>query len=1598
MKLPSPKPAVIIKTLFWLVIQLLVFQSYGQRLTSFSEDETLYPSELLKVVEGHFEKSEEESFEQFEEFWASDTLSSEIKSDVVYISNLLLKKTVVSTRHLIMLAKNLMLYSEQEKFQTEIDTWLAGLKEYAEDETIRVTFINKFLENSYALFTERTFFINPAFRWKLSNDNYRFALDETLLIKFDNTDFVCATRNDSITILSTRGTFYPLNDTLVGNGGKVTWIRSQFPTDEIYATLSDYSINLTRNEYHADSVLFTNMDYFRQPSLGKLQDKITRVSDPEKVQYPQFYTYDQRHSIRNLFENVHFDGGYHMLGSQFIGSGTRENPAIIEIFRDDEDFLRVESQTYIFKRQTVMSDYARVRFKLAEDSLFHTGLNFTYNDRIRLLSVAPTDFLTTQSPIQSSYHNFSINFGQIRWNLDSDELVFGAPVGSSRGRAHFESNNFFNEEEFDRLMGRDEVHPLFAVANFTRRLQSKVFNVDDFSKFIRKPDDQTRIAVMRLAMEGYVFYEFETGEVQALPKLYDAIRARGQFIDYDVLRFSSTAEGEPNATLNLNSLEMFIRGVENVSVSDSQNVFLYPANQELTLKGDRNFAFDGRVRAGLFTFYGNEFNFDYENFSLELASIDSLQLDYQTDDYDSYGERILKNVTSTLENITGEILIDEPDNKSGLIMNEDYPIFNSTKSSFVYYDDETIHNGVYNREKFFFEVFPFTFKNINNFEYSDMNFIGTLYSADIFAPIEDTLVLRPDNSLGFRRETADEGYALYQGRGRFYNRVDLSNEGLRGLGEVTYITSRTASDNIYFFPDSMRTQSSDFNIARQDAGIQYPKVMGGEHLIKWFPYDEQLLAFKGDKPFKMFQDQARLKGNLTLEPLGLIGDGLLDMNKARLRSDEYAFNAIDFNTDEASVEFDVVNTDDIAFISNMVKAWVNFDNQEGVFQSVEDRIYAELPPMMYQSQLEGFHWAMDENELTISTPSHLENFGVEDFYVSGMVDKDSIPQGSLFFSEHTEEDSLYFFSKTSRYSLAQPNIKADSVKYLVVADAIINPHKQKIEVDAKERVIPFKKSDITANYTQKYHHIYNAEVSIPSRKKYYAKGTIDYVDEEETVQPVDLNEIGVNKDGNTFAKTSITQPDSFKLSPYFGFIGNVDILATEEYWTYQGGAQPIHNCEYIKSSNIKFQAQLKPDDIFIPISHRPRNMNEVELISGSVVTVDSIHLYPSFLTDMKEHSDRTLITAEGYMHYNKKRSRFQIGSRSKINDPDTTGNLISLNNDFCMLFSEGVVDIPVNLGQIKNQTTGLLTHTLEDSALNMNVVMSLDFHFSKTSLEAMASEILLEEGLASVDLDRKLYHDHINTLVDPDQASTAINQIKLFGAMTEVPKELESTISFSYLKMKWDHKNSSFVSEGRLGIGNLGNTQVNKRVNGFIEIYKRNTGDRMTIYIELAPDKYYVFYYVRGSMQVSSHNPLFTEPINDMRKRERRVRVKAGEIPFNFAVGTRRELERSRERYHELIGKDELEEEEQEGEVSDEVDEAEDNETNVDDGNVEEDDSRDDKEDSRDDKEDGKEVESVEEDDNSEDIDNSVEEDVDSSKESDANVEDKEDRSNEDEP
>ncbi len=69
-----------------------------------------------------------------------------------------------------------------------------------------------------------------------------------------------------------------------------------------------------------------------------------------------------------------------------------------------------------------------------------------------------------------------------------------------------------------------------------------------------------------------------------------------------------------------------------------------------------------------------------------------------------------------------------------------------------------------------------------------------------------------------------------------------------------------------------------------------------------------------------------------------------------------------------------------------------------------------------------------------------------------------------------------------------------------------------------------------------------------------------------------------------------------------------------------------------------------------------------------------------------------------------------------------------------MVFSDGLVKLPVNLGQVKLNAAGSTTHKLEGNDLTLDLVLQLNFHFNQKSLEAIALELNQSFALEKVDL------------------------------------------------------------------------------------------------------------------------------------------------------------------------------------------------------------------------------------------------------------------------
>ena len=291
------------------------------------------------------------------------------------------------------------------------------------------------------------------------------------------------------------------------------------------------------------------------------------------------------------------------------------------------------------------------------------------------------------------------------------------------------------------------------------------------------------------------------------------------------------------------------------------------------------------------------------------------------------------------------------------------------------------------------------------------------------------------------------------------------------------------------------------------------------------------------------------------------------------------------------------------------------------------------------------------------------------------------------------------------------------------------------------------------------------------------------------------------------------------------------------------------------------------------------------------VTNDSLGVYTSFLTTKRRFSDMPVLTAKGYLYYSDKTGYFEITDSAKFVDRDLEGNYLSFHKKLCLVLGEGKMDLGAKLGQVKVTPVGAVRQNLDSWQTSMNVMLGVDFFFSDAALNSMASTFNEAFSLPPVDLTSKYYQLAFRELVGAKRAKQYNKDFGLLGGFNSVPEEMNKTLFFSDVTLKWHHASRSWISDGQIGVGNLRNNQVIKYVDGFIEIKKARGGDILNIYLEINPNIWFYFTYTRGTLKTISSSDDYNEYIADLKDKDRKSPNKDEDTPFMFFPATERAKE-----------------------------------------------------------------------------------------------------------
>jgi len=1305
------------------------------------------------------------------------------------------------------------------------DAWHDGVDKLLDNRNLKR--FGDFIELSAGFFSESRISESPNFAWFYIGGTYKFEFDIKTSISFSGGNLVCRAMSrsgsnkgeviDSLNIIKTTGEYDPMLKKWVGVGGKITWEKVGLPGDKTFALLNNYSTSMKNSTVNIDTVSLTT-PYFNYPIKGICADRAFKINREEDKIYPQFLSFEKRLLIAEIVPDVDYSGGFSMEGSSFVGAGTSEKPAMITYKKNGVPFVTAKSKIMYVTPKKVMSQNAKVVMYVGEkDSLSHSSVNFLYDLEKENIEIVRVKSGGGDAPFEDSFHQLDIFVPKITWKVGSDDVYFTFDFGTSQEQkvASFESKAYFDSQVYDRLQGMSPVHPLVALFRYAYKFDEMVMTEGKAASALGLTIEQAKGQLLQLSSAGFINYDSEGGMVAVNKKLITFVKAKSGDIDFDNIVFKcdfrtkelkgySPEQIKENAylqsivalydkqneerrlkkefgILNLPTMDLDLEAVDNVVVSSARNFIIFPENSHVKVKENRDFNFSGWINAGKMELNTKASRFKYNDYKVEILSThESL-----------FRVRPLKKedgvnsipMVSKISGIAGEILIDDTTNRAGAKPGfEKYPYLKSTMSSKVFYNSKNIYGGVYDSTRFYYTIAPFELDSLNSFKEAALRLKGELTSAGIFPKIKEDLKIMPDYSFGFSMDTPKGGLDFYDPSAKYDNAIALSNYGLQGSGTIDFIHSTSISKSFSFLPDST-VGIAQFTNKGIETGIEFPAVEADEAYVVYVP-KQKLLKAKSvpKKTLSFFEGQAQLKGTAYVQEDGMTGSGMMTFATATLISNIFEYKNQDILSDTASFNLRNDNSDlteaPLAFQTDDVNVHIDFVERKGEFHSNKGESVVFFPVNEYMCKMDNFTWWMDSYNID------MERQKDRDLAIDAGVDL----KGANFFSLNDKQDSLQFRAPRAKFNTKEKIIHCQKVEYLDIADARIFPDSMELYIRKKARMDPLENSKIVANYITKYHQFENATVQVLARRKYEAKADYAYYDQDSLKSLIPMKSISLDTAYQTIAEGVIDADYGFKLSEHFDFYGKFSIEASKPSVLFNGATRINHECVKFDRNWMSFTTEIDPTNIQIPVSEQMKDLNGAPISAGIVwrnsPIVDSLEMYPTFLSALTSADDPIVITASGFLQYNDISKEYQIGSKEKLVNRGEKGNYLALHTESCSLNGDGVINLGMNYGETKMDAVGVVNYNQTTGKTTMNVSLKYTAEIDKGIFQNAAKRIQEVEGLQPMAFNSSTLEQAIVEWDSREAAEETKSKFTIDGAIKKVPSGLSKSIVFTGVRLE----------------------------------------------------------------------------------------------------------------------------------------------------------------------------------------------------------------------
>ncbi|WP_157974253.1 hypothetical protein [Lewinella sp. IMCC34183] len=1371
--------------------------------------------------------------------------------------------------------------------------------------------------------------------WRVAGGEPSFTYDGApLLIVDEVSQLEASMATDSFQIRETKLIVDLTQATFTGKGGTTDWRRVGLPSD-ILVRLVDYQVNPARNLLTSDSAQLQFPQYFGDRIIyGYFEDRLQSGGPRPAGDVPAFDSDNPMLDIENIGDGMVLRGRFELHAARVYATSEDEERGLVffdVLNPDGTRKMRAQANQFqVIPDERLVAQRANVALYFGKDSLVHPNTSIDVDIPQSLVKLNRTKSTSSRTPFYHSMNHFNLDADNIDVYLKGDSAVIGKTTASfqEKGDVLIESENFFDKRDYFQIKALAGFHPLDEIYRYRSSLAYGTDTLsanglaDHFKSGLTARDIES--ALYELQDRGFLSYDAENAKVILKPKLEHYVLSERGAKDYDKLRIVSQTEGT-NAEIDLKAGTILVEGALPVQFNNKKQIAIKPYAGQIAIVGDRNLDFGGQVYAGAAILTGSDFHFRYDPNYIQFDSVQYIDLFLpESGQIEEGGRRV--STASRIENVSGYVLLDAPKNKSG---SEDIGYFPSLQTrgpSYIYYDRADT-SSLYSRDSFYFELAPFSLNNLDSLTDSGLGLGGELVSGGIFPPMERTLSIQEDGSLGFVTEVDSLDGSAYGDRGSYTGQVTLNNGGLVGNGTLSYLEAEISSPDIRFGVDSATTTAQSFLLREGITGDRaVPRVEGATVDVTFRPYGDSLVVTPQEgSTFDLYgTGDHTFDGPLVLTPSALRGGGVLDWSRATVRSEDFTFGPQTVAIDTGTVSIKSLSDDGtIALSTTDVAADIDFGNSTATFRNNGTSLTTELPYIQFKTSSDRFDWDMAVGDITFVTQEGKDRFT----------------------SINPDQDTLTFTGVTAVYDNAAGQLEVGGVPYIVSADARILPGDSAVVIQSGGQVQELTNARIIADTLNQYHVIDRATVNIAGRKEYKASGFYQYNvgphEQEFELQNIVGTRVGKGlrseKATATRAEGEIAEDTIFYIDDKTRFYGTIQLDAGSKELAFDGyariDAEKLPSAEWfvVRSEGDKKNLVLQTEGV-VDRDARP-------LYTGFYLSKPERHVYPALIRTPDRRADHPILDATGVFTYDEDNDRFLFGDSTRVADPESRlGNLMVFDHAAGTVSGDGLLGIGGRLNYISMQTYGTLTMQLPEqfepepepevaltqanpdapadtTAADAETLTDNMFLLEEETQDAPATDVTQlslsvdtpeseaypqtdAEIMALIDL---IMPEPLVQIMATDFASgaygapqLAINERipfatagleNLFPAGGDVERAIAGlradaidlpaglnrhTFFFSDMKLRWNTDYQSFVSTNKMnGLASVAGRPINRRFESYMEV-KMTTGgdDRLYLFLKSPSETYYFFGFRDGILNVVSNNNTFMNELRDTKAKD----------------------------------------------------------------------------------------------------------------------------------